>query len=534
MTIDVQFTIDDQVGYTGDKALLIANCKAAVDAWASILAGSATLKGTIHILSSYPGSSDVLATAGADDYTYLTSDGSLRVWSSDVENAMITGTSTTGSGSDFSINLYTSNLSKIWIDPTPTQRSAADIPSNKIDLVSILTHEFGHVLGINGFRDWTTAAYTGTSASLFDEHVVVKNGAAYFSGDNVTAVYGGDVALAMTDLYHVGSYLNYDDPLNVDLMGPFVNWGELELPSRLDAAILADLGFGTGYDDILRIRYGHTVALAGAGNDTVYTGSGNDTISGGGGSDTAVYSHASTGYRLTATTAAVTVIDRSGVDGTDTLTGVEAVKFNDLVFDASSAQKTAGLGASQIVDLVELYVASFDRAPDAVGLDYWGGRLADGMSLAEIAKSFFVQPETVAAYPSTMVVGDFVLKVYDNVLGRNPLETGDQAGYDYWVRQLSTGSVSRDVFLLAIINGARASTGSATDALTLANKEAVGAHYALTDGLSDLTWAANVMANVTSDAATVTAANHLADGYYTTANATGSGELIVQLVGVAV
>jgi hypothetical protein len=41
-----------------------------------------------------------------------------------------------------------------------------------------------------------------------------------------------------------------------------------------------------------------------------------------------------------------------------------------------------------------MYVAYFNRAPNAVGLDYWASRLTEGMTLQDIAKSFFAQPET--------------------------------------------------------------------------------------------------------------------------------------------
>ena len=42
--------------------------------------------------------------------------------------------------------------------------------------------------------------------------------------------------------------------------------------------------------------------------------------------------------------------------------------------------------------VAKLYVATFDRAPDSAGLDYWVN--LSGLSLEEIATSFFDQPET--------------------------------------------------------------------------------------------------------------------------------------------
>ena len=193
--------------------------------------------------------------------------------------------------------------------------------------------------------------------------------------------------------------------------------------------------------------------------------------------------------------------------------------------------KTAVLQHSQITNLVELYVASFNRAPDSVGLDYWGSRLSDGMSLKDIAKSFFVQPETVAAYPSNMPTSDFVTKVYNNVLSRGP----DSGGLNYWVGELNNGHVTKDSFLLAIINGAMAPTGSAVDRQTLANKEAVGEHYAIYQGLNNSTaWSKDVMAGVTDQMASVTAANAKADGYAAIAVNPATSDLVVKLVGVAV
>ena len=225
----------------------------------------------------------------------------------------------------------------------------------------------------------------------------------------------------------------------------------------------------------------------------------------------------------------ITVQDRTGSNGTDTLTSMEMLKFSDITIDATWFTKTAALSSAQIVDLVELYIAAFNRAPDAIGLNYWGQRLTDGMSLDAIARSFFDQPETKAAYPSNMSTGEFVTKIYNNVLGRAP----DTAGFDYWLGEFQKGNVVKDNFLLTIINGARAASGSPADAQYLLNKEIVGAHYALTDGLSNLNWAKQVMANVNGTAASVTAANAMSDAFLATANTSAGAELVVQLVGVA-
>ena len=244
------------------------------------------------------------------------------------------------------------------------------------------------------------------------------------------------------------------------------------------------------------------------------------------------YANASIYYSIILNNSSVQVSDHTGLNNVDAYSNPLPIKFSDnITIDTTMLSKTAALQHSQITNLVELYVASFNRAPDSVGLDYWGSRLSDGMSLQDIAKSFFVQTETVAAYPSNMPTSDFVTKVYNNVLSRGP----DTGGLNYWVGELNNGHVTKDSFLLAIINGAMAPTGSAVDRQTLANKESVGEHYAIYQGLNNsTTWAKDVMSGVTDQMASVTAANAKADGYAAIAGNSATSDLVVKLVGVSV
>jgi hypothetical protein len=153
------------------------------------------------------------------------------------------------------------------------------------------------------------------------------------------------------------------------------------------------------------------------------------------------------------------------------------------------------------------------------------------MSLQNIAQSFFDQPETIAAYPSTMQTRDFVTKVYNNVLNRAP----DTPGLNYWIGELTNGHISKNSFLLAIINGALAPTGSVVDKQTMTNKELVGAHYAIAQGLNNsTTWAKDVMSGVTDQYSSVTAANIKTDAYAVIAANPATSDLIVKLVGIAV
>ncbi|MGD9880148.1 MAG: DUF4214 domain-containing protein [Reyranella sp.] len=243
--------------------------------------------------------------------------------------------------------------------------------------------------------------------------------------------------------------------------------------------------------------------------------------------DTAVFSGPSSNYTLLVGPDSVLVRDNVGSDGLDALLGVERMEFADVTLHTDWFSGVASLPGHQLDDLTDMYIAYFDRAPDALGLCYWASRLADGMSLLEIAKSFFVQPETLATFPASQSTVAFVTHVYNNMLGRDP----DAPGLNYWVHDLETGAIGRDYFMVAVIYGAQASTGSAADAQYLANKHAIGEDFAINAGLSEVAWAQAVMQGVDGSAASVAAAHAQVDNYSATASA--GGHLVVELIGVA-
>ncbi len=136
--------------------------------------------------------------------------------------------------------------------------------------------------------------------------------------------------------------------------------------------------------------------------------------------------------------------------------------------------------------VTRLYIATFDRAPDADGLDYW---MKSGLTLEEIAASFFEQEETKEKYPDEFSDEDFIIEVYANLFDRAP----DSAGFDYWLEELRSGRISRATFILAVTNGALGD-----DKKILDNKTIVGLAYAK-DGRNDVEEAYKVMEGVTAD-----------------------------------
>lgn len=89
--------------------------------------------------------------------------------------------------------------------------------------------------------------------------------------------------------------------------------------------------------------------------------------------------------------------------------------------------------ASFVAAIYQQYVG---RAPDLAGLDYWIGRMHDGLTDEQVEAAFTSTPEYVQVHGASDV--GWVSGMYQDVLGR----AADQAGLQYWTSQLQAG-VSR-------------------------------------------------------------------------------------------
>lgn len=98
--------------------------------------------------------------------------------------------------------------------------------------------------------------------------------------------------------------------------------------------------------------------------------------------------------------------------------------------------------------VTKLYIATFDRIPDIDGMEYWVSE--SGLDLEEIAQSFFDQEETQEKYPQLFTNENFVSTIYENLFARE----ADSSGATYWIEELNSEAISRDTFILAVMNGA--------------------------------------------------------------------------------
>ena len=117
-------------------------------------------------------------------------------------------------------------------------------------------------------------------------------------------------------------------------------------------------------------------------------------------------------------------------------------------------------------NIAKLYLATFNRAPAAAGVNYWVND--SGLSLEGAATSFFVQDEAQRIYPPDSTNADLVTASFQNLFNRTPTA----AGLEYWTNDLDTGNISKSTFILALINGAKEN-----DAVILQNKTEVALEY---------------------------------------------------------
>ena len=147
--------------------------------------------------------------------------------------------------------------------------------------------------------------------------------------------------------------------------------------------------------------------------------------------------------------------------------------------------------------VVQIYVATFNRAPDAAGLDYWVND-SGFTNIEDVASSFFDSEEAEVMYPSGTSNTAMVQSAYQNLFGRD----ADTDGLDYWVGELDAGNFSQSLMLQAMINGAQDTDEFGNDATMMANKTTIGLSFA-NAGQTDIVLARNIIENITDNLETV-------------------------------
>jgi Ca2+-binding RTX toxin-like protein len=476
----------------------------------------------------------------------------------DLDGALITATYTDGTVESITwqaLDPYTfggatgANIDMLFGYSTHELTVTRRLKSFEIDLqpadsVFDITLDFDGDLSTPGSNNGYPFEFRSESASITGDVTVTYSG--------VVNVVGND---AVGDLY---TTIRVDFSAFAD--GGLL--GALEWSSDIDTMRDAGDLFPVSTDGLIVIGTSGVDDLVGSdGNDRIFGlgqndilegGSGDDVLDGGFGIDTAIFDAPQSSFTLTLSAGQTTISDRrEGGLGTDELISIEFLDFEPEIelyygpmnFDAIGSG--AGLQADELTAIVELYIAYFNRAPDAIGLNYWASEFTKGFTLPEMALTFFVQDETRATYASvldsefkldvtdTSKIGDFVTQVYDNVLGRGP----DTPGFNYWLNELEKNpEISPGIFILAILNGAKFPSEptdlTAIDQVYLSNKVELGAYFSVIRGMSDVDDAISALALFDGSQTSIDETIAAIDGHYVDALDAQTGDFLMPLVGI--
>ena len=139
---------------------------------------------------------------------------------------------------------------------------------------------------------------------------------------------------------------------------------------------------------------------------------------------------------------------------------MEILRFADRSINLTIQSQSKDLAASDISQLCELYVAFFNRVPDADGLLYWINQQKSGKTLDQIADALYgagILFSQLTGFSASMSNADFINVLYRNVLGRK--DGADQEGLSYWENKLIKGEASRSSIVSTILHSAHTFKG---------------------------------------------------------------------------
>lgn len=207
-------------------------------------------------------------------------------------------------------------------------------------------------------------------------------------------------------------------------------------------------------------------------------------------SSTVVVSGTRGGFSLVRLANGFSITDRTGATPTVTIADAQAIRFLDITVNLTIADKAGTIPAADLQRLMELYVAFFNRVPEADGLAYWIDQVRGGMAIDRIADSFYaaaLQYPSLTGYSLAMDNFDFVLLIYKNVLGRSGTTAPPDADVQYWSSRMGKGGVSKGELVRTMLDSAHSFAGNPTWGWVpqlLDNKIAVADYFAIQQGIN--------------------------------------------------
>jgi len=205
-----------------------------------------------------------------------------------------------------------------------------------------------------------------------------------------------------------------------------------------------DILHGGAGNDIVGSAGGNDQIFGDEGDDIVFGGEGNDLIDGGTGFDIvrmAGAGRADYSFRINDGKLVTTHL-KGGIDGTDIVGNVEALRF-------AGASTDVAFRDTDVASLVRMYETAFDRNADEGGLNFWIGQSEAGVSLHDIAVAMVNSTEAQAHFKG-MTDAAFIQALYLQGLDR----AGTAEESKIWIDSLESGAVSRGTALLGFADSA--------------------------------------------------------------------------------
>lgn len=274
--------------------------------------------------------------------------------------------------------------------------------------------------------------------------------------------------------------------------------------SPYDLAALAWLYGGDGLGGAYGIGGAGQYLMATSGNDVMKGSAGADILEGLAGVDQVMYSGKRSDYQIKRGDGDITVLEGQALDH---LRQIEKIQFADMSVNLEVQALAKSIANTDLHRIEELYVAFFNRVPDADGLAFWIGQFKQGATVNQLAESFYqaglLFPQ-LTGFTASMSHADFVNTIYRNVLGR--ADGADAGGLAYWTAQLSSGVASHGSLVADIVYAAHGYKNDVTwgwVADLLDNKIKVADLFAVSAGLTynsyeeSITMGMKIAANVT-------------------------------------
>ncbi|MBC3881247.1 DUF4214 domain-containing protein [Undibacterium sp. LX40W] len=197
-------------------------------------------------------------------------------------------------------------------------------------------------------------------------------------------------------------------------------------------------------------------------------------------------------YTISRNASSISITDRTTASSTTLPASTAAVQFSDFKLNFLAADVSQLVNMNSQNQIIELYIAFFNRIPDADGLAYWIEELKKGQTPEAIANNFYnaaILYSAQTGYNANMNNSDFVRIIYQNVLARTGPTAPTDTEVNYWATQLDQGKISRGGLVISMLTSAHTFEGDPTYGWVpqlLNNKITVANYFCLQQGLNYL------------------------------------------------